>query len=126
VKKFVYLACPLSPIEGETVEGNIKRAKSIYRQLCLEFPDVVFLTQWIVNVEVFEDTPEFRHKGMERNFAIIKLVAVIGGELWLAGPRVSSGMKSEALVAVDLGIKCCRVGGRRVEGTRVAEYELER
>lgn len=103
--KFVYLACPLSPIEGETVEGNIKRAKQIYRALCLEFPGVVFLTQWIVSVEVFEDTQEFRAKGMERNFAIIKLIAAVGGELWFGGPRISNGMRDEGEFAISLGVK---------------------
>ena len=103
--KFVYLAAPLSPIEGETVESNIERAKSIYQDLCLEYPDVVFLCQWLLNVQVFEDTPEHLAAGMRRNKVIIQnLLSKVDGELWLVGPRVSPGMREEADWAIDAGV----------------------
>ena len=103
--KFVYLAAPLSPIEGETVEGNIERAMAQYQFLCLEYPDAVFLCQWVLNVQVFADTPENRAAGMRRNKAIIQeLLPRVGGELWLIGPRISSGMDDEAIWATEAAV----------------------
>jgi hypothetical protein len=110
---FVYLAAPLSPIEGETVEGNIERAMAQYQFLCLEYPGIVFLCQWLLNVQVFEDTPEHRAAGMKRNKAIIQeLLPEIGGQLWLMGPRISSGMSDEAGWAREVGVPVddCYVG----------------
>lgn len=103
---FAYLACPLSPADGETVESNLARAKTIYRMLCLEYPAVVFLAQWITNCEVFEDTPEFRAAGMARNKAIItQLLPRVRGQFWMRGPRISGGMRDEAIWAAEVGIQ---------------------
>lgn len=98
--RVVYLACPLSPIVGETREGNIARAKAIYREVCLANPDVLFLCGWILNAEVFEETPDYRAVGMLRNFTAIELCH----ELWMRGPRVSHGMDEEAGFATNLGV----------------------
>ena len=89
--KLAYLACPLTPKGFETREGNIAAAKEIYRRLSLEYPDRAFIAPWILNCEVFEETDEYRKKGMERNeFVIMKC-----DELWLGGSRISNGMREE-------------------------------
>jgi hypothetical protein len=114
--KFVYLACPVRPIEGETKEGNLALAREIYRKLCLEHRDVVFLMPWLLNCEVFDETPEMIELGMERNFAVIAFLGRVQqlaghvkdfdyqAEIWLRGPRVSSGMQMEADYAARHGL----------------------
>lgn len=92
----IYLAAPVRPIEGETKEGNLARARSYYRALSLHYPDYSFLAPWILNCEVFDESPENLELGMRRNFDTIRLCR----ELWLCGPRVSSGMKDEAIFAL--------------------------
>jgi hypothetical protein len=108
---FVYLACPVRPIEGETKEGNLELARRYYRALSLAHPDKVFLAPWLLNCEVFDETPENVAKGMERNQAVIDLLAaydrvtqLVGSELWLVGPRVSDGMRAEAEYAEKRGM----------------------
>lgn len=95
-----YLAAALTPIAGETREGNIARAKALYRAACIAHPGTVFLAPWITNAEVFDETPDYRAIGMQRNFAAIELCT----ELWLVGPRVSHGMEEEAEFARQSGV----------------------
>jgi hypothetical protein len=127
---YVYLAAPVRPLEGsdETKEGNLALAREYYRRLSLAHPDKVFLAPWILNCEVFDETPEMIAKGMERNYAVIDLLAThlytISGEpeslksgqtelgqaeLWLVGPHVSGGMQAEADYAESKGLKIERV-----------------
>jgi hypothetical protein len=113
-----YLAAPLTPIEGETREGNIARAQELYRRACLAHPDRFFLTQWVLNAACFEETEEHREIGMKRNIATLGLIAlwpslqesrkylaVPRGAIWLAGPRISSGMRAEAAFAERVGLE---------------------
>lgn len=116
---YVYLAAPVRPLEGsgETVESNLARAREYYRVLSLAHPDHVFLAPWILNCEVFDETPENIAKGMERNYAVIDLVAAAGdlvlnadgGQLWLCGPRISSNMEKERDYASKRGLILQRI-----------------
>lgn len=99
------MAAPLMPIEGETFEGNIARAKRWYRQLCLAFPSAAFTAPWILNCEMFDESEENRRAGMERNAEWIRRC----DELFLVGPRVSSGMKAEVVVAAAAGKSISRI-----------------
>ncbi len=98
--KVIYMAAALSPIDGETREGNIARAKKLYRDLCIDH-EGLFLAGWILNCEVFDESPEARFLGMQRNLRTIELC----DELWMVGPRVSNGMQEEA----EHAVKCCVV-----------------
>lgn len=89
--KLIYLAAPFSPQGAETEASNLYRAKNIYETLSEQHKDCCFLAHWILNCEIFKDTPENRVLGMRRNFAVIERC----DELWLCGPRVSSGMVQE-------------------------------
>jgi hypothetical protein len=98
--KLVYLAAPLSPVGDESRGLNIHRAKVIYEVLCLKHTDCVFLMPWLLNSEIFDETPENRAIGMARNHAVISVC----DELWLVGPRVSPGMMAEAAHAERNGV----------------------
>ena len=100
--RLIYLAAPLSPVGDETVYSNLFRAKSIYETLSEagKNDELVFIAPWILNCEVFEDNPINRDLGMKRNFAVIERC----DELWLVGPRISSGMAAEAAHAARSGI----------------------
>jgi hypothetical protein len=110
VPPFVYLAAPVRPIEGETREGNLALAREYYLALCLTYPDHVFLAPWILNCEVFEETPENIAKGMERNLAVIYFLTDC---VWLVGPRVSDGMRAEAEYAEKHSLRVRRVVAQR-------------
>jgi len=112
MKTFIYLACPVRPLPGssETKESNLARARAreYYRRLSDAHSDKVFLAPWILNCEVFPETPEAIAIGMERNYAVIRLIGWYG-ELWLVGPRVTEGMQKEADYAEERGIKVQRI-----------------
>lgn len=99
--RLVYLAAPLTPQGNETREGNMLAAIEIYRELCELHPDCSFLLQWVINCTVFDETTENRAIGIARNLAVIEVC----DELWLIGPRVSSGMNAEASYAVDRNVR---------------------
>lgn len=87
----VFLSAPLRPVEGETKESNLARARFYYKALSLALPGYAFIAPWILNCEVFPETPEMIGLGMKRNFFWIDRCH----EVWWCGPRVSSGMKEE-------------------------------
>lgn len=111
----VFLSCPVRPIEGETKESNLARARFYYKVLSLALPDYTFIAPWILNCEVFPETPEAIELGMKRNkFWIDRCI-----EVWCCGPRVSSGMGDECawirrpMTALDNdGRVTLRVGSR--------------
>jgi hypothetical protein len=118
---YVYLACPVRPLPGssETKESNLARAREYYRRLSLAHPDKTFLAPWILNCEVFDETPEMIELGMKRNYAVIEMMAQFnvmaaahklgGSELWLCGPRVTDGMQAEADYAKERRLNVERV-----------------
>lgn len=80
------------PVKGD-VEGNLKRAKRMVRQLELLYSDVAIVANWITECEVFGDAdPVQRSAGIARNCAVIERC----DEVWLTGPTVSAGMQAEA------------------------------
>jgi len=95
--RVVYMAHPLS---GD-VEGNIRRAKQMLRDLEEKHPDVAIVATWITECEVWDDSnPEHREAGLRRDLAVIAKC----DELWLTGPEISAGMMREAAKATELGI----------------------
>jgi hypothetical protein len=54
----------------------------------------------LLHAEVFSETEENRVLGLRRNYAVIEKC----DELWLVGPRVSSGMRAEADYAERCGV----------------------
>lgn len=133
---FVYLAAPVTPLAGsdETREGNLALARTYYQHLSRMYEDHAFLAPWILNCEVFSETPDNVALGMKRNKAVIELLASYdfveqngadvpyikgrsGAQLWLVGPRVSEGMRIEAIHARSEGLCVMRLEWDRRRGT---------
>jgi hypothetical protein len=98
IGRMIYVAHPV----GGDVENNIRRAKAWVKYLEAGNPWVVFVSQWIIGVENWDDSkPEDRAIGLRRCFAQVERC----DELWLIGPRVSSGMLGEAAHARKFDVK---------------------
>lgn len=98
VSRLIYMAHPL----GGDVSGNLERAKAWLRYLTEGNPWVAFACQWVVECEIWDDAdPEERRKGIGRCLAMVERC----DELWLVGPRVSSGMAREAAHAKEFGVQ---------------------
>lgn len=94
--KVIYMAHPLS---GD-IAGNLERAKAWLRWI-EEHHNVAVVASWITECEVWDDNnPDHRAAGLARDLAVL----VRCDELWLVGPRISSGMRAEAEVAIGRGI----------------------
>jgi hypothetical protein len=88
--KIVYIAHPIS---GD-VEGNIKKILAIIREINLTMPDVIPIAPYIVECQALDDNnPEERKRGIANNFQYFR--RRIMDEVWLYGPRISSGMSDE-------------------------------
>jgi hypothetical protein len=93
----VYLAHQLSAklpngqIDHPGILKNIESAKLWYKWASDHYRDYCFAAMWIINCEVYEDTPENRAIGMQRNYEYIKS----SNQLWMTGPSVSPGMTDE-------------------------------
>ena len=66
-RQLIYVAHPVSPAEGETVEENLADAKAWVRRLTLRYPEHVFIAPWITGVEMFDDSdPGLRADALDR------------------------------------------------------------
>ena len=97
--RLYYLAAPLAPEKGETVESNLARAKRYLRKFNLDGYHTI--APWIGLVESLdEEDPEHRRLGMEVATRALRLC----GGIILCGPRVSSGMLAELDIAEELDL----------------------
>jgi hypothetical protein len=96
--KIVYMAHPVS---GD-VEANLKRAKKWIKWIEANHSNVAVVANWIIECEIWDDDdPAQRAAGLRRDLAIIKRC----DELWMVGPRVSSGMAQERDQALQFGLR---------------------
>jgi hypothetical protein len=94
----VYIAHPVS---GD-VDGNIIRAKAWLKYLEAGNPWIVFVCQWILGVELWDDAdPVQRERGLKRCLAQVERC----DEIRLVGPKVSTGMLREARHAAEFGVE---------------------
>lgn len=97
----VYIAAPVSPKDGETIQSNLHRAKRWLRHMMLSYPNITPVAPWITTCEVLDDTnPEDRARGIQMNETMISRCESV----WMVGPRVSAGMLAEAELARRFGI----------------------
>jgi hypothetical protein len=89
----IYMAHPVHPAEGETVESNLELALAWLKYCHQRFPAWTVFAPWIPDCEIYDDSdPEQRHAGIERNRRVVR---VCDGVI-LVGLRISSGMRAEA------------------------------
>lgn len=116
--KIVYLAYKVSG----NVKENLKNFESWYRWALLE-RQVIPICPWFSCCHALDDDkPEERAAGIQMDHAFLRKAAPILDEIWLCGPEVSSGMKDEALLCIELGIDVMRVI-YKVEGPRSYDEE---
>lgn len=97
--KIVYIAHPIS---GD-IEANLADIRRIVRKINLTFPDVVPFVPYYVDIVSLDDNmPEERQRGIKNDTAILKSGMV--QEMWLTGPRISTGMAAEMELAMTLNI----------------------
>lgn len=92
--RLIYLAHPVSPRDGETVESNLASAERWLVELSARNPDAVFLAPWIqaLRLGIGDDSdPASRERGIQGCEAI----AAACDEIVLCGPRISAGMARE-------------------------------
>lgn len=94
--RLVYIAHPYG---GDP--SNLQAAREWVRWAFGAGKDVCPIAPWIVTCEILDDAnPSDRRRGMETNMETVLKV----NQVWLCGPRVSSGMLQEARVAFGKGI----------------------
>jgi hypothetical protein len=90
------------PISGD-IETNLADLRRIIRKINMEHPDVVAFAPYYADVVSLDDNiPAERARGIANNVAILR--SGIVQELWLTGPRISTGMQHEKELAEELGI----------------------
>ena len=104
-KKFkkVYMA---HPVAGD-VGGNVARANN-YRTMLKKKYELthIVVAPWIEEVKIFDDgDPHQRERGLQKCCQEIATC----DELWITGPRVSSGMRREIAFARSLGLRVMQV-----------------
>jgi len=115
VMKLIYLA---HPVAGD-VPGNIARAKDWYRWCNSLDLDIAVIAPWIHGIELLlEDDadPVVRSRALERCVCAVRKC----DELWLVGPRISTGMQLESDAARNAGVRV-----RDFTWMRTAEDEVD-
>jgi hypothetical protein len=116
--KLYYMIAPVAPIEGETIEGNLKRAKGHLKELLKIKKRVI--APWISTCEVLDDNDK-----TSREFGLsISLLTVIRCDAVIAvGPRWSPGMIDEATMAADCGIRLIDITERQWNIAETVEFD---
>jgi len=98
--KIVYIA---HAIAGD-IENNLSDLRRILRKINLECPyTVIPIAPYYADVVSLNDTvPDERKRGMHNDATLIKCGLI--SEIWLTGPRISSGMQAEIDLAKTLNI----------------------
>lgn len=98
--KIVYIAHPI----GGDIENNLADLRRIIRQVNLHYPHVVPFCPYYADIMSLDDNvPAERERGIKNDTAILN--SGIVKELWLTGPRISTGMEAERKLATSKGIK---------------------
>lgn len=98
--KIAYIAHQI----GGEITMNLLAIRDIVRKINLEEEDVVPFCPYYSDVRAMnDDVIAERRRGMKNNEFILRKGFV--DELWLFGPRISSGMDAEIAVAIEMGIK---------------------
>lgn len=96
--RVIYFAHPLGAPTPEGVEANKARARRWIRWIYDNFKDVAVVATWLITCDVLDDfNLEHRAHGMAMNKAILPLCR----EFWMVGGRISTGMSSEMLTAIE-------------------------
>ena len=101
--KIVYIAHPI----GGDVENNVKRVCEVLREIHLSEMDVIPLAPYVVALNYLDDeNPKEKMMGMIANKKFFEKKMI--DEIWLAGPKISAGMKQEVEEGLKRGIpiKC--------------------
>jgi len=97
--KIIYIAHPVS---GD-IKGNLKKVAQIGREINLNEPDIVPLSQFFFDCHCLDDSIlEERERGIKNDVAI--LTSGLIDEVRLYGDRISKGMESEINLATELNI----------------------
>lgn len=98
--KIVYIAHPI----GGDVEGNLKKLQEIYEYLSFQYDgEIVPFIPYYATVNSLDDrSPDARMMGMRHNKEFFKRNII--DEMWLYGPKVSSGMALEIEWCREYGI----------------------
>jgi hypothetical protein len=99
--KIYYYAHAVSPINDETLAGNIAAALALYRAIQLANHEVLILAPWLLELVtgVGDDAvPEDRRRGLARCFATCAIRDLSG--IILAGPRISPGGMLDETIAM--------------------------
>ena len=117
--KIVYIAHPIS---GD-IKGNLEKIRLIVRELNLNDPDIVpFAPYWLDCHALNDDVPEERERGI-RNDEEFFVRGVID-ELWLFGPRISTGMSHEITKAINCGIPVIAADARLKDDLEKIMFDL--
>ena len=96
--KIIYMA---HPVAGD-VENNLERARQWLKWAIENNEGVAVMANWIIECELWDDSdPEQREAGLKRCEALVERC----DELWLVGPRISSGMARERKLAEEKGLR---------------------
>jgi hypothetical protein len=91
-------------IGGPDMEKNISDLKRILKRINLEQPDVVPFCPYLADVMSLNDNNAY-HRALGIANDRVVLQSGIIHELWLTGSSISSGMKSEIIIAEQQKIK---------------------
>ena len=99
--KTVFIAHPLRPLEGETIESNVKKVLAICAAVhCAE---MIPVAPYLVSVQYLNDhVDEERELGIKANRECFFRKFI--DEIWLYGDRISAGMREEVLLGRQHGI----------------------
>lgn len=97
--KIVYIAHPI----GGDVEANLADLRRIIRMINIENLDVVPFAPYYADVVSLDEENTFeRSRGIKNDKALFERGFI--DEVWLTGPRLSTGMQAEKELAEWLGI----------------------
>jgi hypothetical protein len=94
----VYVAHQLSHPTRDGILANLAQG-ALWCAWLAEHFEIAPVAPWIYLASVLEETPENRAMGLECDIATLAVCS----ELWLLGPRISSGMLLEAQEAYARG-----------------------
>lgn len=114
-KRVIYLAHQLNAPTREGIEAN-RAAAAQWAGFLSRYFEVAPECSWIVLTGVWEETPENRELGIKVDLALVEKCE----EVVLVGPRVSSGMLTEARHARIKGIPVANMTGLPMDPMTIA------
>lgn len=111
-KPLVYIAHPVRPLAGsfEQERLNLQYAEEWVRWAIIE-AGVLAVAPYLGLCRALNDSEaNERSKGVAVSLRLVRKC----DEIWLCGPRISSGMRQEAELAEESGVKVVDLTGRRL------------